>query len=167
MRIRKLTGNSVLIKSAAVFYQEAWQVSFADIAPRFVRHSRYPGYQGLVQLNEKSEMVGLVYGYTSRPGQYYHNLLRAALQENGKSDWLDDCFELVELVVAPSVRGSGIGTASLNQLLTARPNKTAVLTTRENNSKAIQFYERNGWELLKDSFYPYDKAYRIYGKKLK
>lgn len=167
MRIRKLAGNSVLIKSAAAFYQEAWQVSFADIAPRFVRHSRYPGYQGLVQLDEKSKMVGLVYGYTSRPGQYYHNLLRAALQENGKSDWLDDCFELVELVVAPSVRGSGIGTALLNQLLTAAPNKTAILTTRENNIKAIQFYERNGWELLKDSFYPYDKAYRIYGRKLK
>ncbi|PAF19029.1 hypothetical protein [Terribacillus saccharophilus] len=82
-------------------------MSFADIAPQFVRHSRYSGYQGLVKLDEKSHMAGLVYGYTSRPGQYYHDLLRPALQENGKSDWLDDCFELVELAVAPSVRGSG------------------------------------------------------------
>jgi ribosomal protein S18 acetylase RimI-like enzyme len=59
-----------------------------------------------------------------------------------------------------------IGTALLNQLLTAAPNKTAVLTARENNIRAIQFYERNGWELLKDSFFPNEKAYRIYGKKL-
>ncbi|PAF36878.1 hypothetical protein CHH58_08475 [Terribacillus saccharophilus] len=111
-------------------------------------------------------MAGLVYGYTSRPGQYYHDLLRPALQENGKSDWLDDCFELVELVVAPTVRGSGIGIALLNQLLTAAPNKIAVLTTREKNIRAIQFYKRNGWELLKDSFYLNEKAYRIYEKKL-
>lgn len=166
MRIRKLSGNSVLIKSAAAFYQEAWQVSYADIAPRFARHSRYQGYQGLVQLDEKSHMVGLAYGYTSRTGQYYHDLLKPALQENGRAEWLEDCFELVELVVAPSVRGSGIGAALLNQLLTAVSNKTAVLTTRENNLGAIRFYERNGWELLKDSFYPNKKAYRIYGKKL-
>lgn len=157
----------MLIKSAAAFYQEAWQVSYANIAPRFVRHSRYPGYQGLVKVDEMNRIVGLVYGYTSKPGQHYHDLLRPALQENAKLAWLDDCFELVELVVAPSVRGSGIGTALLHRLLTAAPNKTAVLTTRENNIGAIRFYEQNGWELLKDSFYPYEKAYRIYGKKLK
>ncbi|WP_176465627.1 GNAT family N-acetyltransferase [Virgibacillus sp. 7505] len=167
MRIRKLARNSVLIRSAAAFYQKAWQVSYADIAPRFIRHSMYPGYQGLVQQDEKGQMVGLVYGYTSRPGQYYHDLLRPALQEAGRADWLDDCFELVELVVDPSVRSLGIGTALLDQLLTAAPNRTAVLTTRENNTGAIQFYERNGWELLKDSFYPNEKAYRIYGKELK
>ncbi|MFP7492866.1 GNAT family N-acetyltransferase [Terribacillus saccharophilus] len=166
MKMKSLAGDIQLIRSAAAFYQEAWQSSYADIAPRFVRHSKYPGYAGLVQLDDNGRMVGLVYGYQSRPGQYYHDLLRPALQESSKAEWLDDCFEVAELVVSAAVRGSGVGTVLLDQLLAAATNKTAVLTTREKNSGAIRFYERNGWELLKDSFYPNDKAYRIYGKKL-
>ncbi|MFP7170263.1 GNAT family N-acetyltransferase [Terribacillus sp. FSL K6-0262] len=167
MKIRELAGDAALIEAAAIFYQEAWQVSDGDIAPRFVRHSTYPGYQGLVQLDEKGQLVGLVYGYISRPGQYYHDLLRPALQDINKLKWLDDCFEIVELVISPSMRGVGIGAALLDRLLDGVPNQTAVLTARENNGGAIRFYERNGWVLLGDSFYPNEKAYRIYGKKLK
>ncbi|SNZ03479.1 Acetyltransferase (GNAT) family protein [Terribacillus aidingensis] len=166
MTRKTLTIDSPLIVSAAAFYQEAWQVEDATIAPRFVRHSTYPGYCGLVQLDEKGNIVGLVYGYISKQGQYYHDLLHSALQENGKSSWLEDCFEIVELAVSPTMRGKGIGTSLLTQVLAAVPNQTAILTTREKNTGAIRLYERNGWELLKDSFYPDDKAYRIYGKKL-
>ncbi|WP_077306582.1 GNAT family N-acetyltransferase [Terribacillus halophilus] len=166
MTLKNLIIDSPLIVSAAAFYQEAWQVEDTTIAPRFVRHSTYPGYRGLVQLDEKGNIVGLVYGYTSKPGQYYHDLLHPALQENGRSSWLEDCFELVELIVSPTLRGQGIGTSLLMQLLAGVSNATAVLTTREKNTGAIRLYERNGWGLLKDSFYPSDKAFRIYGKKL-
>ncbi|QXE01427.1 GNAT family N-acetyltransferase [Terribacillus sp. DMT04] len=166
MTIKNLTIGSPLIVSAAAFYQDAWQVEDTTIASRFERHSTYPGYCGLVQLDEKGNIVGLVYGYISKQGQYYHDLLHSALQENGKSAWLEDCFELVELVVSPTLRGQGIGTSLLMQLLTDVSNSTAVLTTREKNTGAIRLYERNGWELLKDAFYPNGKAYRIYGKKL-
>lgn len=123
----------------------------ATAAATFARHADFPGYRGLVAV-EGSSAAGYAYGYSSRPGQYYHDRLRAALDEAAVERWLADCFEFVELGVAPYARRQGVGSRLHDALLAGVDHATSVLTTGVANAPARRFYDGKGWETVHEPF---------------
>lgn len=124
-----------------------------EVAARLKRHAGYPGFRGLVAL-ESDRVVGFTYGYTSLPGQFYHEKLAAFLDPEETDRWLSDCFEYVELAVDPEVRRHGLGGRLLASLLEGLPHRRAILTTQVSNRPARSLYERYGWQVVRADFLP-------------
>ncbi|UFU00303.1 GNAT family N-acetyltransferase [Radiobacillus kanasensis] len=162
-----VTGREEQIEKLTEIYKETWQSEDSFIRERILRHSNYEGYKGFI-LSEGEEPVGFAYGYTSQKGQYYNELLREALAESEQQNWLDDCFEVVELAVRPSQRNRGYGRQIMMELLKESNHKTAILTTQVDNLTARRLYEKMDWQVVKEPFYPSDteNSYVILGKKL-
>lgn len=137
-----------------------------DIRERFLKHSTYPGYSGWVAVCDE-KVVGFAYGYTCSPGQFYRTKLEAVMEEGEIKSWLTDCFEFVELAVAPEFRRQGIASTLEKRLLDTAPNETSVLTTGSSNDHAKALYERLGWSGVKEAeVLPAAGPMLIMGKKL-
>ena len=94
-------------------------------------HAQRPGFRAVATLGKADELLGFGYGYTSGPGQWWHDQVWAALGREERKTWLADCFELVELHVRPSAQGHGLGQHQLETLLDGAPQATVLLSTPE------------------------------------
>ena len=123
-------------------------------------HAANPGFQGIAALVE-GEVAGFAYGFHGSSGQWWHDMVAAALATRtsagpGGDDalplgWLDDSFEIAELHVLPSCQGQGIGRTLLLSLAGGRPERTAVLSTADVQSRARRLYRSVGFtDLLTD-----------------
>ncbi|MBT2643966.1 GNAT family N-acetyltransferase [Bacillus sp. ISL-41] len=165
---REIIRDEELLNQVADLYQQVWDQEDSSIRDRVVRHSGYEGYRGIVAISEQGVVAGYAYGYFSQPGQYYHGLLTKAFNQEEYRNWLEDCFEFVELGVHPAFRNQGLAKQLVTRLVDGAEHKTAVLTTQHNNESARGLYEYLGWTVLNDAFYPNEtgEAYVIMGKKL-
>ncbi|SET54376.1 Ribosomal protein S18 acetylase RimI [Salinibacillus kushneri] len=169
VRILQINDREEKIQKIANLYQNVWQSEDNDsIYERFLRHSTYEGYKGLVVVNGYGEIAGFAYGYTSLPGQYYNGLLAKELDSIERKKWLGDCFEFVELAVDSNYRKQGFGRLLVRNLLEGLVHKTAILTTQVHNHSARHFYEGLDWEVVKEPFFPSEKSepFVIMGKEL-
>jgi GNAT superfamily N-acetyltransferase len=119
----------------------------------FRSHADFPGFEGLVaatggSVRSPGSVLGYAYGYGSRPEQYYREVLADALPAAQADRWLADCFEFVELGVAPDYRRHGLGGRLHDALLENRPEATSVLTTGVDNEAARSLYVDRGWEAV-------------------
>ncbi|WP_160140884.1 GNAT family N-acetyltransferase [Bacillus sp. SLBN-3] len=145
-------------------YSRLFKVDRIPMEIQFRKHAKYPGHEGYLAVVNR-DVIGYIYGYTSLTGQYYHDLLARHLLP--ETEWIRDAMELVELGVAPEHRGKGIAGKLMDTLLEGRKEKKALLTVRKENTVAIRFYERTGWVVVKEGFYPHvPEEYFIMGKKL-
>ena len=128
------------------------------------RHAASPGFRGLTALVD-GQVAGFTYGFHGENGQWWHDMVAAALATRsgvGTSDggygdteipcaWLDDSFEIAELHVLPSWQGHGIGRSLLLSLAAGRPERTAVLSTADAPTRARRLYRGVGFtDLLTD-----------------
>jgi GNAT superfamily N-acetyltransferase len=150
MELLSLVPGTPPFDGAVDCYRRVWG---RDGAVAFREHAEFPGYRGLAAV-EDGRVVGYAYGYTSRPGQYYHEALRAVVPAGTYERWLTDCFELVELGVDPDERGRGLGGRLHDALLDGTGHATSVLTTGVDNDPARRLYEGRGWEALYEPFDP-------------
>lgn len=113
-------------------------------------------------------LVGFTYGFHGAPGQWWHDMVAGALAQapgrawrpfgsgahvapgaaaarDGGPGWLDDSFEVAELHVLPACQGMGIGRELLLRLTTGRPERTAVLSTADTESRARRLYRGLGF----------------------
>lgn len=168
MKLLSVDKDESILDGMANLYLEVWNNEGHSIKERLLKHRSYNGYRGLVMYSDKDEVVGFAYGYTSLPGQYYHELLSKEFDSKEYQKWLNNCFEFVELAVHPRFRKMGLGKELVTQLLEGAPNKTAILTTQSDNEPARALYGSLNWTLLKKTFYPHDlnHPYVIMGKEL-
>ncbi|MEH7239410.1 GNAT family N-acetyltransferase [Bacillus sp. JJ1562] len=161
-----LTEN--ILDKVANLYKIVWDSADPLINERLLKHANYDGFKGIVILSDEEEAIGFSYGYTSLPGQFYHEKLAKEFSSEEYNKWLKDCFEFVELAVHPDYRQQGFGRILVNELLQDIKNKTVILTTQVNNRPARSLYESLNWICLKDQFFPSvkDNPYIIMGKKL-
>jgi len=127
-----------------------------------------PGFR-LRAAVDGGRIVGLAYGYSSVPGQWWHDLVAGGLGHEETRRWLSDCFELVELAVLPSFQGRRLGSRLHDSLLAGVSHRTAALSTRQEETRARRLYRRRGWvDLLRDfNFQAQSPPYVIMGLDLK
>jgi ribosomal protein S18 acetylase RimI-like enzyme len=134
-------------------------------------HAQRGGFRAAATLGDAGELLGFGYGYTSGPGQWWHDQVRSALRRDERKAWLSDCFELVELHVRPDAQGHGLGRRQLEALLDGVPNATVLLSTPEADehaSRAWRLYRRLGFtDVLRDFYFPGDdRPFAILGSGL-
>ncbi len=118
-----------------------------------MRHARREGFRCVVAKDEADGVVGFGYGYASKPGQWWRDVVEEALGKESARVWLGDAFELVELAVLPSMQGKHVGGRIHDHLLSGLRNRTAVLSTYQADSPAVRLYRSRGWVTLLSDFY--------------
>lgn len=101
------------------------------------------------------ELVGFGYGYQGRPGEWWHDVIAAAIGGEQATRWLSDAFELAELHVDPVHQGAGVGRRLLETLLDATTTRTVVLSTHDVETVARALYRSVGFvDLLQNFCFP-------------
>jgi GNAT superfamily N-acetyltransferase len=137
-------------------------------------HAAQPGFRALLATEDGSGApAGFGYGFHGAPGQWWHDTVARALAgihgAAAASAWLDDSFEVAELHVAPEHQGHGVGAGLLLRLTSDRPERTALLSTRDADSPARRLYRGVGFsDLLTDfAFFPgSEPPYAVMGAEL-
>ncbi|WP_018353513.1 GNAT family N-acetyltransferase [Longispora albida] len=135
-------------------------------------HTRRPGFRAVATVDDNDgTLLGFGYGYQSSPGQWWHEQVKGALSQPDYTGWLGDCFELVELHVAPGAQGHGTGYQQLTALLSGLPQRTVLLSTPEvprEASRAWRLYRRVGFrDVLRDFHFPGDeRPFAVLGRTL-
>ena len=151
----------------AEFYAAVWGRRDDGDLERFRRHASYVGCFGYM-IEDGNGIAGFAYGYRSAPGQYFNGMVKGFLDAAAYDEWMTDCFEIPELAVRADVRRRGYGTALIARLLGETDAKTAVLSTQQDNKPARGLYERTGWIVIHEPYYPFgpDQPYVLLGKRL-
>jgi ribosomal protein S18 acetylase RimI-like enzyme len=124
------------------------------------RHAGNPGFRALgVSSPNRPQFVAFCYGFRGAPGQWWHDVVRAGIQAasgvRAADSWLDDVMEVAEVHVDPAYQARGIGRSMLLQLADGRPERTALLSTRDSLTPARRLYRSLGFtDLLTDFSFP-------------
>lgn len=117
-------------------------------------------------------LVGFAYGFHGSGGQWWHDVVRraaaSALGARTADDWLGDSLEIAEVHVLPGHQGRGTGLAMMLRLTAGRPERSAVLSTMDANTRARRLYRGLGFtDLLTGFEFPgTDLPYAIMGAPL-
>lgn len=165
--LRRLNDVVAVYGEAMGYRQELLQTRRGYIGA----HVRRQGFRAVATLTTDGRLAGFGYGYTSGPGQWWHDQVRAALRREPRKYWLTDCFELVELHVRPDMQGQKIGGRQLYALLTNAGQETCLLSTPEadeQTSRAWRLYRRFGFvDVLRHFNFPGDdRPFAVLGRQL-
>ncbi len=151
MTIQRLSGEDVAgSQYEALLRVFAAALGFAPRSQRVLaqgasmrRHTERAGFTAFGAIQQPG-LVGFTYGYTSQPGLWWREQIAPRLAP----EWLEDAFELVELHVHPAWQGQHLGSGLHDTLLTAVPNRTALLSVMHSSERARQLYSSRGWQVL-------------------
>jgi ribosomal protein S18 acetylase RimI-like enzyme len=131
------------------------------------RHSGNLGFACRAALTPDGTLVGFGYGYTTLPGQWWHDLVRRAISAE-EQVWLDNAFELSEMHVLPAAQGVGIGRQLLDSLAGDLAHRAILLSTPDADTRAFRLYRRMGFvDLARDYLFPGDaRPFAVLGVKL-
>ncbi len=117
------------------------------------RHVQRAGFRCCVAQDQANGLVvGFAYGYTGQVGQWWHDIVAQALDQVTADRWLPGSFEFVELAVMPTAQGRGIGGQLHDALVEGLPHRTALLSTRQAETRALGLYRRRGWVPVLENF---------------
>jgi len=171
-------------------YAEAMEVPRAAARGRrsiLATHLERDGLVAVGAVEDDGTLVGIAYGYRGAPGQWWHDQVRAALDEQAARRWLDGSFEvcefhvrpahqgtglgralLTELHIHPNWQGHGLGEALLRELARDRPERRMLLSTPDADTKAFRLYHADGFvDLARGYHFPGDaRPFAILGARL-
>jgi ribosomal protein S18 acetylase RimI-like enzyme len=132
------------------------------------RHTSNEGFACRAALDAGGSLVGFGYGYTTRPGQWWHDLVCKAMSPEAAADWLSDSFELSELHVLPEYQGEGIGRQLLVTLAAGIPHRAMLLSTPDSDTRAFRLYRHTGFvDLARHYLFPGDaRPFAVLGARL-
>jgi ribosomal protein S18 acetylase RimI-like enzyme len=136
------------------------------------RHAGYPAFRAVVAVlpaghghyqdrhgapaGDQRSLVGFAYGFHGSAGQWWHDVVRENLSAQHGRDtaghWLGDSFEFAEVHVLPGHQGRGTGRAMMHTLAAGRPERTAVLSTPDGQTRARRLYRSLGFADLLPAF---------------
>jgi ribosomal protein S18 acetylase RimI-like enzyme len=168
--VEELLGQVVDVWSAAHGLSSASATRREFGVTRIPRHVRRDGFLFVGAFAPGDRLVGFVYGYAGAPGQWWHDKVAAALDQDRREVWVDPPhFELTEIAVDPPYQGRGIGSMLHDAVLADLPYERALLSALADNAPVLRFYERRGWQVLLDElrFEPGRPVFSILGKELR
>lgn len=129
-------------------------------------HLHRRGFVAVVAVDD-DELIGFGYGYRGRAGEWWHDVVAAALGPQVTADYLSDGFELAELHVTPARQREGIGRTMLDRLLEAAGDCSVVLSTHDVESPARHLYRSRGFvDLLGGFVFPGSiEVYAVMGRR--
>ena len=138
---------------------------------RLPYHARWKGFRCVAAFDQAVEpfpLVGFAYGFTSQPDHWWRELVSGKMSQAMVQDWLEDCFEFVELAVTPAYQRRQIGGGLHDALLAGLNYRTAVLSTLQEETNALHLYRKRGWINLLENFkFPgIERTYLIMGLRL-
>jgi ribosomal protein S18 acetylase RimI-like enzyme len=135
-------------------------------------HARRPGWRAVGWLDPAGPLLGIGYGYTGGPGQWWYDEVRRGLHGDAGTGWTDDYFELTELHVRPDAQGTGLGEGLLRALLDGVGSARVLLSTPEHGprppGRAWRLYRRLGFrDVLRDHLFTGDsRPFAVLGRTL-
>jgi ribosomal protein S18 acetylase RimI-like enzyme len=152
-QVRARLDEAMAIYVAAMDYAPS---SGSQRGVHLLRHASLDSFRCRAALDGDGTMLAFGYGYTSLPGQWWHDLVHRAIGGNA-DEWLHNAFELSELHVLPSAQGRGLGEQVLRSLATGLRHQTMVLSTPEGENRAWRLYRRLGFvDLARKHMFPGD-----------
>jgi GNAT superfamily N-acetyltransferase len=110
----------------------------------------------LIFMADERALIGFAYGFHGSAGQWWHDVVRENLTaHHGRETaghWLGDSFEFAEVHVRPGHQGRGTGRAMMQTLAAGRPERTAVLSTPDGQTRARRLYRSLGFADLLPAF---------------
>jgi ribosomal protein S18 acetylase RimI-like enzyme len=121
------------------------------------RHAGNPGFRALAVYNgSPARIVAFTYGFLGQPGQWWHDVVRSGIAArsgvSAADSWLDDVLEVAEVHVHPDYQARGIGRRMLLALTSGRREQTALLSTRDGETRARRLYRSLGFADLLTAF---------------
>jgi ribosomal protein S18 acetylase RimI-like enzyme len=138
-------------------YQAAMRPDPAQLPGRrsiMQRHATYDGFRALAVTADADggpgqRIVAFSYGFSGADGQWWHDVVAAALTARAGSaladGWLSDSLEIAEVHVHPDFHRRGIGRSLVLGLADGRGERTAVLSTQDADSPARRLYRGLGF----------------------
>lgn len=159
------------VDEAMTIYAAAMNYPPHAAAQRAVTARRHTGHHGFAcraAVLDDDTLVGFGYGYTTVPGQWWHDLVRKALNKQQVREWLTNAFELSELHLLPEFQGAGIGRVLLTQLAAALPHEAMLLSTPDAETRAFTLYRHLGFvDLRRHYLFPGDlRPFAVLGARL-
>lgn len=138
-------------------------LSFKKALPVFMEKKGFLCF-GAVDTTKK--LQGFCFGWESVAGGKFNTRVKNLLGDEAKN-WLEDCFEIVDIAVSPNYQGQGIGKKLLQYVLDKITNKRVLLQTHQEDTVASKMYIKQGWQTIVDQFEISEgKYFRIFGKTL-
>ena len=167
LQLVEASAFAVHLNRAADIYGQAMGRMPDVVAQRrdiMAGHLDRAGYAAAVAMSG-ADLVGFGYGYQGRAGDWWHDVVAAAVGREQTARWLSDAFELAELHVEPAHQGVGIGRDLLAMLVAASTSRTVVLSTHDRETVARSLYRSVGFiDLLRDFRFPgSQEAYAVLG----
>jgi ribosomal protein S18 acetylase RimI-like enzyme len=176
LELRELSAGEFLanLDACTGVYAAAMDPPEYQLPGRYSIMERHAGYAAFraVLVTGNGTLVGFAYGFHGEGGQWWHDLVSQAVARGrgrqAAEDWLADSFEIAEVHVLPSHQGQGTGLAMMRQLAAGRPERTAVLSTMDAETRARRLYRGLGFtDLLSGfAFAGTDAPYAIMGAPL-
>jgi ribosomal protein S18 acetylase RimI-like enzyme len=113
----------------------------------FDRHAARDGYRLAAALDGLT-VAGFSWGYVGQRGQYWTDLVCAALPASLTDQWVGGHFEFVELAVSPGYRRDGIGRRLHDTLLAGISRRCLLSTADDPADVAVRLYASRGWRKL-------------------
>ena len=173
--LRELSAEQFTAELDALtrIYALAMNAPAADLPGRMAimeRHAAYPAFRAVVATlpagpgpgpdsgasGDRRAPIGFAYGFHGSAGQWWHDVVRQNMAARQGSDvaghWLGDSFEFAEVHVRPVYQGQGTGRAMMHRLAAGRPERTAVLSTPDGQTRARRLYYSLGFADLLPAF---------------
>jgi ribosomal protein S18 acetylase RimI-like enzyme len=162
VRIESWRGSefSARVNEAMAIYALAMSYSTYAGVQRGItarRHADHRGFACRAAVRADGALVGFGYGYTTLPGQWWHDLVRKAIGPAAADEWLADAFELSELHVLPHYQGHRLGHQLLTELAGDIPHHAMLLSTPDSETRAFRLYRSTGFlDLARNYLFPGD-----------
>jgi ribosomal protein S18 acetylase RimI-like enzyme len=176
--LAELDGNQFLsnLEACAEIYAAAMSPPEDQLPGRHTimeRHTGYAAFRAIVAIARAAggapadgdpadselitgDLVGFAYGFHGGSGQWWHDLVSRTtatiLGSRAADDWFGDSLEIAEVHVLPGYQGQGTGLAMMLRLTAGRPERAAVLSTMDANTRARRLYRGLGFTDLLTSF---------------
>jgi ribosomal protein S18 acetylase RimI-like enzyme len=175
--LRELSAEQFTAELDALtrIYAAAMDAPAAELTGRMAimeRHATYPAFCAVVATigagpgpgpdggtgaaSGQRAPIGFAYGFHGSAGQWWHDVVRQNLAARHGTDtagrWLGDSFEFAEVHVRPVYQARGTGRAMMHRLAAGRPERTAVLSTPDGQTRARRLYYSLGFADLLPAF---------------